>query len=85
VDSISSLRYVFLSRSKEITPKLTCRYHIVEVVKSMPQIKSLGLLGSLGEREYGGLNTGDSGKLKVSLYALDVTRLRYGQVLIKSA
>jgi hypothetical protein len=51
----------------------------------MPQIESLGLLGSLGEREYTGLNTGDSGKLKVSLYVLNVTRLRYGQVLIKSA
>jgi hypothetical protein len=51
----------------------------------MPQIESLGLLGSLGEIEYGGLDTGDSGKLKVSLYALNVTRLRYGQVLTKSA
>ena len=37
----------------------------------MPQIESLGLLGSLGrEMGYTGYNTGDSGKLKVRLYSL---------------
>lgn len=51
----------------------------------MPQIESLGLLGSLGpETMYTGLSTGDSGKLKVRLYALNVTRVRYGQVLISA-
>lgn len=33
----------------------------------MPQIESLGLLGSLGpSADYTGIDTGDSGKLKVS-------------------
>ncbi|KAM3075751.1 hypothetical protein ACMFMG_007877 [Clarireedia jacksonii] len=45
------------------TPEL-----IFEVIKSMPQIESLGLLGSLGrDRGYTGYNTGDVGKLKDAL------------------
>jgi hypothetical protein len=39
----------------------------------MPQIESIGLLGSLGrERGYTGINTGDSGKLKVRSYSLNL-------------
>jgi hypothetical protein len=53
----------------------------------MPQIESLGLLGSLDtERGYTGYDTGDSGKLKVRLYSIvDLDKLRYNQVLIKPA
>ncbi len=85
MDSISGLRYIFLFLIQERDKTdLTSLYHTVEVVKSMPQIESLGLLGSLWrEMECTGYNTGDGGKLKVRLYDLNVTRLRYDQVLIK--
>ncbi|KUJ12509.1 uncharacterized protein LY89DRAFT_785850 [Mollisia scopiformis] len=44
---------------------------ISEVVKCIPQIESLGLLGSLGRwHDYTGYDTGDSGKLKVALEIL---------------
>jgi hypothetical protein len=36
----------------------------IEVIKAMPQIESLGLLGSLGQTPFYGENTGD-GRLKV--------------------
>ncbi|PQE27469.1 hypothetical protein CJF31_00009094 [Rutstroemia sp. NJR-2017a BVV2] len=45
------------------TPEL-----LFEVIKSMPQIESLGLLGSLGQNPvYGAPNMGDSGRLKDTL------------------
>jgi hypothetical protein len=52
----------------------------------MPQVESLGLLGSLGrETEDTWFDNGDGGKLKVRIYALNIARLHYDQVLMKSA
>jgi hypothetical protein len=74
----SPVRILFPVQACEKSDLTSC-YHIVEVIKSMPQIESLGLLGSLGpQTRYTGLSTGDSGKLKVRLYSLNVTRVRYG-------
>ena len=51
----------------------------------MPQIESLGLFGFLGrEIGYTGVNTGDTGRLKVRTHSLNLTKLRYDQTLIKS-